>query len=159
MKHWKVWADLLSISAIGVFLTVEFGFPALGRLEGYLFPVVSEAELFDPRLDPPPSYRTIWRATATKLRDCADFRGIKFYIGQRGSVRSQAVRSGFADKPQLRNKGELEWDGLWVYLIPEDVLENSYADVYHQCPNRPWLTVSRYYTSPQPTLETENGTR
>lgn len=136
-KEWRLWMAIL----IGAVLVI--GLSGIGQIEGRFFPVVSPVVLTDPQPLPPPAFQHVWRGEADKLRDCS-YRKVHWYYGPRGGADVQ-VSASFLDRPQIRSTGRLVWDGLIIGLEPDAVLKNSHADVYHQCPGRPWLTVTRYY--------------
>lgn len=128
---------------LGYFAAKEY----MPRLEGRAFPVVSQAALGDHILTPPPAYRSLWEAQATKLRDCEYIGGsLRWYLGPRDGRRVQVV-SHFTDPPQVRGVGVLEWDGLRIDLQPDLVLSNSHATVRHQCRWRWWQTETVFYDS------------
>lgn len=129
--------------AIGLYLAG----PLIGRIEGNLFPVVTEAKLTNPTPAPPPDYRHRWRAEAVKLRNC-EYLGpgaLQWRLGQRHGA-SVPVVAIYEDAPQIRGPGVLRWSGLLISLDPSEVHANSYADVLHQCPWRWWPTRSRFFT-------------
>lgn len=118
------------------------GIDAIGSIEGWLFPVVSEVVLSDPRPAPPPAYRHAWHGEAEKLRECS-FVGMEWFLGSRNGLRASVV-SGFTDPPEVRGQGGLVFSGILVSLDPAEI-EASHADVIHQCPWRPWLTRTPFY--------------
>lgn len=140
LRHALVWVTGLYVLASGIVWAFE---DSIARLYGHAFPVVSEAMLSDPRPSPPPRYAAIWHAEAAKLRDC-QYVSIEWFLGPRGGRRTQVVAE-FLDPPQVRPQGPLVWDGLRIALDPTNVLENSHADVLHDC-GWPWLVRSRFFS-------------
>lgn len=123
---------------VSVFL-LEFG----GEIEGRILPVMGPLEISDPQSVAVRDTKTKWQAEADKLRGC-DYVRIEWFLGPRGGRRVQ-VPAIYTDPPEVRGKGRLHWRGLIVSLSVETTLENSHADVLHQCPGRPWLTRTRFY--------------
>ena len=116
----------------------------IGEAEGRAFPVMGPLTLHDnPVSEPPPSYRHAWSANADKLREC-QFERVEWFLGPRHGRKIQ-VPAIFADPPEVRGEGHHTWTPLLISLDPGAVLENSHADVLHQCPGRPWLTRTRFY--------------
>lgn len=114
----------------------------VGEVEGSFHPVVGRATLVQATTFPPPAYRTKWSATANKYRDC-DFKGIEWFLGPRGGRRVQ-VRAEFMDRPQVRGQGVLFWDQLVIWLDPQETVENSHADVLHDC-GLSWQVRTPFY--------------
>jgi hypothetical protein len=139
-------------SAFLVTLLIAIYYLALAimpRLEGAVLPVTSLATLTSYEPAPPPEWRGVWAAEATKLRECDYVLGsIRWYLGQPGG-RTQRVHAKFEDAPEIRSKGVLDWDGLVIDLDPDVLLTNSYAIVVHQCPWRWWETETVFYLSGQ----------
>ena len=116
-----------------------------GAIEGRLFPVMTTLQISDPTPYPPPNYRTRWRGESVKQRAC-EFVRLEWFLGPRKGPHVQ-ITSEFVDQPQIRGTGLIQWDGIVVSLPPSEVLANSYADIIHQCPYRPWETRTRFYDS------------
>lgn len=134
----------LAVLVLVFALAVSFLGPTIGKIEGRLWPVTSRVELLSAENAPPPDYRYRFAARADKFREC-DFAGLEWYLGdQRGG--SVPVRAFFADPPEIRGAGILEWSGLLISLAEDDVRGNSYALVYHDC-GWPWLTVTLFFDS------------
>ena len=129
---------LVGLTSVFVY---EFG----GVIEGRLFPVMGQLELRDAMAVPPPEYRTRWKGRAMKYRNC-NFVRLEWYMGPRHG-RHVEVDVGFTDPPEIRNAGELHWNGIVISLSAESTLRNSHADVLHKCPWRPWLTRTPFFTS------------
>ena len=146
MKRWE-W--LLIIFIVGVFgqtLGSWLWLEGLPRVSGTLFPVTSQSRLYNPQPYPPPSFRYVWEATATKYRTNCTFDHIEWFLGHRGETAIR-VEAKFIDAPQTRGQGELHWDGLVVTLDPDQVLSNSFGDVIHNCAYTPWQVRTPYFTA------------
>lgn len=114
-----------------------------GTIEGRMLPVMSRLQISDPEPFPPPAYRTRWRGTATKYRNCSFVR-VEWNLGPRNGNHVQ-IQFAFTDPPEIRFAGEFEWQDVLISLEPESVLQNSHADILHQCRFRPWLTRTRFF--------------
>ena len=116
----------------------------VGHVEGKLFPVVSELTVYDFEPLPPPAYRHKFKGHADKLRDCNWVR-TEWYLGKRGSLRVPVVFD-YGEKPRLNQVGRIFWGDMRISLDPFEVLNNSHADVIHDC-GWPWLTRTPFYDS------------
>lgn len=144
VRRYVDWFSAITLLAAVV---VTFLLPWFGRLEGRLFPVVADTHLFSPSLFEEGTHK--WGATSRKLRDCRPLLNdqgsyVTWWFGSRagGKVR---VAATFGDPPAVRDKGTIWWQDLRISLDPVSVTDNSHADVIHQCPWRPWKTVTRFY--------------
>lgn len=116
---------------------------ALGRLEGRVLPVMGPLDMISSVPAPPPDYRHRWNAEATKLRNCQWIETI-WYLGPRNGSKVR-VSVSYTDPPEVRTVGRLYWTGLVVNLDPAELMGNSHSDVVHQCPWRPWRTVTPWF--------------
>ena len=132
----------LLASAFGVLVYAE-----APRVEGYWFPVMGALTIEDPSPMPPPHYRTKWRGSADKLRDCS-FVELQWFLGARNG-RKVSVKVDFTDPPEVRGAGRLHFQGIVIQLDPYETRTNSHADVIHKCPWRPWNTRTPFYDPPQ----------
>jgi len=141
----------LDYFAVLMFLIVSIhyvGDIVMPRVEGRVFPVVRPATLESFTMQPPPPWRTIWTASASKVRSCKYIVGsLKWYYGL-PSANNQQVVARFEDPPKIRSMGVLHWDGLVVDLDPTETRLNSFATVRHQCAWRWWETESVFYKPP-----------
>lgn len=71
------------------------------------------------------------KGNATRLRNC-DFIQLNWYLGRRGGQVAK-VRVAFEDKPQIRDEGHTEWEGIIVGLLPDQIINNSHANVVYRC--------------------------
>ena len=138
-------ADKVSLVLVLAFLTYWAGYKFMPTIEGRIAPVVTVAELSNPRAFGTSAPRYRFDATARKMRDCQFIR-IEWYFGERGGTRVE-VRSTFIDPPQIRGVGEMSWTGLVINAQPLTVLENTNADVIHQCPGRWWQTRTPFFNA------------
>ena len=131
-----------TLLGLASFFVYEFG----GQIEGRLFPVMGTLEIHDPEEADDRSV-TKWKGHAEKLRNC-NFVRLEWYLGPRNGRHVIVDReAAFTDKPQIRSTGRLHWEGILVHLSPKATRENSFADVIHRCPWRPWEVRTRFYTS------------
>lgn len=126
----------LCFAAVSVMLFED----TIGAIDGRIWPVVS------------PAYSIIARpvlggvelaADADKFRDCG-WRKTVFYIGARGGANALLTPDPHRDAPKVNGVGALHWDRIFLPIAPDRVGE-TYADAFHQCPWRPWQTISRFY--------------
>lgn len=120
----------------------------LVQFDGRLFPVTSELEIIEiSEFEPGWS---IIKGRFEKKREC-QFLGITWFLGEQsyGEVHSVAVESRFDDKPQVRNSGYQEFEMLRVRLTEDQIQNNSYSIVIHQCYNNffGWKTYTNFYSS------------
>ena len=150
-----MWEETRTWVIFIISLLVIFGNDYVGYLEGKYFPVTSFAKLEETgKISSDGLY--IYEAKADKFRDCDYYVGsIEWYLGPTLG-RKQGVRATFYDKPQIRDKGILEWESLAVQLDLETIELNSHSYVYHQCPFRPWKTRTLFYDSSKGKTNAEN---
>lgn len=149
--------DYTSLAAILLFMAWQawawWGPSTVGRF----FPVMSPAELTFLRPDPPPEWRNVWAVKSSKLRPC-NYVGIEWFAGPRGG-RVVQVRAEFISPPRIIGVGAHEWDGLVVHLEPGSVLENSFADVLHECRLGPisYRVRTQWWTGLPPEMREARG--
>lgn len=89
---------------------------------------------------------TFW-GTGTRIRNC-NFAHIRWYRGER-SDRAVGIPLKLLEKNKIRQDGEFDFGPWQVRVAPEFDLNDTYADVFHQCKflgfNLPWLTRSRLH--------------
>jgi len=139
---------LIDILAITLCVVIGLNWASIKYMpviEGLYWPVVTEIVITGRTVYPPPGHRYRYSGTAEKLRDCR-YVSIEWYFGARGGDRVP-VTVFFSDPPAVNKPGTLTWTGLIVSMEPENLEENSHADVIHRCPGRWWETRSRFFTS------------
>ena len=110
-----------------------------GRLEGWLYPVVSATHIT--QTEPVDEYSTrIW-GEANKIRDCA-FVSISWYIGTPES--HALVAMNIEERSNLRPAENFSFGPWVVKLTPDELRDHSFAKTLHQC-HPFWLTESRFY--------------
>lgn len=112
----------------------------IGEVEGGLMPVVSQIE--DVTITSADGGIVI-SGNATKMRDC-DWRKTVFSLGDRSGGNIILTETPHKDKPTVNGPGVLHWDNISV-PISRDRMGGVFADAYHQCGWRPWLTISKFY--------------
>lgn len=116
-----------------------------GSVDGYLFPVTSRMQI--ERIEKVDELHSdIWGNVAKRRPNCS-YRYISWYLGNRGDVDVPATLN--TGLPVLRIKGDFNF-GPWRLDIPaSEVMNNSYADIYHRCKymgvESPWLTKTRFW--------------
>lgn len=128
-----------------VFILVPLLFftSSIGRIEGRFYPVANEFTIGS-------SYRTeggvnFW-GTFHIERDSCDFLGINWYlVGVDGRRTIITPNVEFLSGNTSRTNGDQDY-GPWRLNITEQQLQDSAADVLHQCymfgVPRPWITVT-----------------
>ena len=142
MKLWE-WVTLISVVVAGA---AVFALPHVGRLEGYLFPVMEQMKIVRVFTDRAGDTRV--DSNAVKLRVCS-WRRTQYYLGSYQGGYITAVHE-YSEKDLIRGLGLNEWFNTKVSLTPDDLLYNSFVIVWHQCPNRPYLTQTLFYQSQEP---------
>lgn len=127
---------VLSACAVSVLLFND----GIGRLEGHFYPVVSVVDSVT--LLPAPGGFEM-SASAEKLRAC-DWRKTIFSLGARNGGNIILTDHPHRDPAVVNGPGRLHWGHIYVPIKPERANE-IFADAYHQCGWRPWLTISRFY--------------
>jgi hypothetical protein len=113
-------------------------------VEGYVDPVMSPMEISNARRGPT-EFSTTFDSASTKLRECVWLES-NWYIGERGGPSVRTLWQ-FSGPPTIRTTGELEWLDQTVNMSPQELFQNSHANVIHQCPWRLWYTVTPLYDS------------
>lgn len=131
-------------NAAWLFLVVMLAIPAspiLGEIEGRIWPVAGPATI--EQIDRFEDGWTYFSMSAPKVRDC-NWRATKFFLGKRrnGNV---PVAFEHLDRPEIREMGGQYWPASRVQMTPEQLIENSYADVLHVCGWGLWLTRTQFY--------------
>ena len=126
---------------IGAFalITAMFANAVGGRFEGYLFPVVTMAEIMRHEAVGETSSR-IWGHSA-RLRDCSFDHLVWFLGAATDNARADLV---FEEGTKVREDGAFSFGPWLVQLTPEQLTGRSFAVVYHRC-HRLWLTETRFY--------------
>ncbi len=120
---------------------VPFAVPIASQIEGRVFPVVTDAMVFNLRYDG--EYTTV-DATFNKRRDC-DFDGLVWYINTGAFYKR--IRINFPndgdDSDQTRATGQQIATDWKLKMKPED-LEGSFAELRHIC-HPLWRTRTRFF--------------
>lgn len=135
------WWRVLTWMGMALILTNTFG-PALGRLEGNIWPVVRNTEITYVTDD---GLTSTFGGTTRKVRDC-NFSGIKWFAGKHdGSNRSDAQLL-IQERDKLRPAAPFEFGPWSVRMEEKELRDNSFSEAYHNCH---WLfpTVTRFYPS------------
>lgn len=115
--------------------------PLVGRVDGWLFPVAGPVAIEQIN-----SYEDGWTyfsMSGPKHRECR-WRSTKFFLGGR-SGNNVPVPFEHLDKPEVRKIGDQYWPSSRIQLSPEQLLNSSHADVYHDCGWWLWLTRTPLY--------------
>ena len=136
----RLWEVVLAVGLLGIIVT------AAPHAERYFNPVMVSSDTVLTKIDPQGYLATIVEGSAIRKRDCT-FESLRWYYGVRGE---RAVNIGvrFLEGPKIRETGHMAF-GPWRLEISVDKIEQTYADVYHQCRvfgiKLPWLSRSSFY--------------
>lgn len=120
-------------------VSLAFALANGGRIEGYLFPVVTMGEII--AFEPVGETSTRFWGRSARLRHC-HFDHLVWYLAE-GHVATYADLV-FEEGPKVRGGGRFAFGPWLVQLTPEQLLDRSYAVVYHRC-HLFWLTETRFY--------------
>lgn len=123
------------LAAILAFFTLHNG----GIVEGYLFPVVSVAEIQSSKDDNNDGWAEV-SGEFDKLRDCR-FEAIEWYWLSEKSASRVAINF---NNVTTRGKAHQIFEGWTVQMPFDQVYDRSMVKVYHQC-HPLWKTQTRFY--------------
>tara|TARA_R110000851_G_scaffold174949_3_gene321178 strand:+ start:11576 stop:12016 length:441 start_codon:yes stop_codon:yes gene_type:complete len=123
---------------LGVFLF--FASPFIGRAEGILFPTVRKFTV-DYTL-PVGVYQTRIGGSFELVSTSCNFIAIEWFLV--GPSREVPVGVEFENGNRVREGGLNEY-GPWLIEVPPAEIHFTRADVVHQCPLRPWRTVTAIF--------------
>lgn len=141
----------ITIAAFCLMGVVWYAPGYLSIAQGNLWPVVSPIVLSQSTPTGPPPHRHTWSGASDKYLDCDYILGSVQWFNGSIDGRAQEVTAYFLDAPEIRDVGTLEWDALVIYLDPYEVLNNSYAYVWHDC-GQPWPVRTLFYNSAETRL-------
>lgn len=138
-SDWSI-IDRLAFAATVLIVFLMLFNSTLGRLEGYLMPVADDFHItfIAPSLND--QNADIWGELNLKRDEC-DFKRIEWVLD--GQTRSVPVDVTFNEAIE-RSNGVQEF-GPWHLNIPPEKIQYTRAVAYHQCPFKPWLTVTKLY--------------
>lgn len=133
------WSFVDRMAAICLALGIMFFFasPNFGYLEGVLFPVVKDFEVSKSSSVSRIETR-IWGSFEI-VRPSCNFHAIEWYVV--GPTRETHIDIEFEEGNKVRDGG-INTFGPWVVDVSQNGLPKTRADVFHQCPYRPWYTVT-----------------
>lgn len=116
-------------------------YPYAGQIEGRLFPVVKGFIIDRSESDGEGGTR-IWGELNLRRENCS-FIATEWYLD--GATRSIALSPPvYEEGPKLRAEGISSF-GPWVLDAPSQSLGQIRGVSIHQCPWRPWRTVTAFY--------------
>lgn len=120
-------ANILKFTAGGI--TAFFFFSTVGTVEGRFFPVAVDTQLH--LVGPDANGFTRVDGTSEKLRPGCKFDHIEWYLG----APEDSTRADFdlLEPPKNRKGGPFSFGPWMVQLTPEQIVERSYAMVFHRC--------------------------
>lgn len=135
-----IFSGLGTILTLGVFLILTYFPSTIGRIEGRAFPVVSE---MDVRISESTPISSVLNGSFYINRPGCLFHHIEWrLITPHRQVLAEVV---FSEGTKARGEGLTSF-GPWTVILQKNQLKNrSLAEVYHQCPGRPWLTITQFY--------------
>lgn len=135
----RAWWRVILWMMMSLILLHTFG-PALGRIEGNVWPVVQHTKITKVTDD---GLTSVFEGTTEKIRDC-DFVSIRWFVGKfDGAARSDAQLL-ILERDKLRPSTAFDF-GPWAVRLDETELRgNSFAEVQHHC-HALFPTVTRFY--------------
>jgi hypothetical protein len=148
MKHMlvprsRVIERLAAVTVLLGFLSYAYSF-----VEGSVNPVMGDLEITDVRDDDRDEFGVVFDGTASKFRDCTWVES-RWYIGTRSGSNVRTLWS-YSGKPRLRDVGDLQWTDMTARMTQWELMNNSFADVVHDCNWSPWPVVTPFYTAVPP---------
>lgn len=119
-------------------------FNVMPRLEGWVFPVITDIQIVSMGHDVKVSGATFVSGTYAKMRDC-QFRDIKWHLGKIDSG-SVVVRTELLIDPVDRTPGGVYDFDMRIFVSPFIAANNSFIAVQHNC-HGPWLWDTITYFS------------
>jgi hypothetical protein len=117
----------------------------LSHAEGRMFPVVAGTDVTravsHQKGVPDIEGQTVFYGVAKKLRNCS-FDRIEWWLEKDGIASRVSVI--FYDAAVIRRAGEFRFGPWGVQMRRKDLMENSWATVYHRC-HRLYLTATHFY--------------
>lgn len=136
------WSFADRLAAIITVLGVMFFFasPNFGHFEGDAFPIVRDFEVS--RSAPASAIKTRVWGSFEIVRPGCNFRAVEWYVV--GPTRETLVGVEFEEGNKVRDGG-VNTFGPWVVDVMHSEIHETRADVFHQCPYRPWQTVTSIF--------------
>lgn len=125
MKNWTLF-PLLFLVACGPWVA-----SLQPIVEGQLFPVVSAGRIDAGSVQETKAGGAAFSMSALKRRNCV-WQRTEWFLGSRDGLKTPGI-TRYAGPPEFTTPGELTWDGVKVNLTPDQLLNNSLADVVHYC--------------------------
>lgn len=130
------WIHILLIAWLVVVLNSSLP----GKLEGYLFPVVSKITV--DKTEPHGKFSILFWGHFTKIRNCT-FEDVKWVlVDSEGNEVRLAVT--FMEGEQLRVSGNQSFGPWKISISAEKLKTRTRADVYHTC-HALWITKTSIY--------------
>jgi hypothetical protein len=133
------WWRVITWFGMSLILINIFG-PALGRIEGNIWPVVENTRIINVRDD---GLTSTFDGDAHKIRDC-NFTGIKWFVGQHDGPGRSEAQLLILERDKLRNPSPFAFGPWAIRLSEDDLRQNSFAEVYHNC-HALFPTITRFY--------------
>lgn len=138
-SSWSFADKVAGFTALLLVVVFVFG-DVFGRLEGKLFPVASG---FTVSAEVGPTDRSmIVSGSFDILRPGCDGAEVRWLLSN--GDRTVPVTLDFLNGPRVRYGGPNTFSN-WLVGVPPESLEGSVVLVSHQCPYRPWRTVTQLF--------------
>ena len=139
------WLDRLSGMLLAVVMLYILLPAHIGYIEGLFFPVTSKASVVEVIEYDEKEGWTYFSLEAEKHRNCVDWERTEWFYGSR-NLGKVSVPFDHLTEPTLRKTGKQFWEINRVRMKPQDLMENSVADVYHYCKGwRWWYTETAFF--------------
>lgn len=129
-----------------IFLLMQsVGTKIMGRAEGNLFPVITNAELFIDEDNSVSDLVTQFSGNSKKIRAC-EFQRVFWRIGRPDQENAPAQLT-ILETDKVREPGGFGFGPWIVRMNSGDLLYNSHSYAVHRC-HFLWETISEFYTPP-----------
>jgi len=113
----------------------------LSHAEGRMFPVVAGTDVTRATASSKIDGQTLFYGHAKKLRNCS-FERVEWYLTEGGM--SSRIDITFYETGKVRRPGEFSFGPWGIMTTRKELMENSWALVYHKC-HPLFLTVTHFY--------------
>ena len=139
LRYQWSWPDRLVGILVLCVVILHYSLDFVGAAEGRVMPVVRGFTMQQTGAE---SGEVVVAGAFTITRPACKFRRIEWRLVKAG--RDVPVEIELRDGPKVRPGGDNHFENWAIFMNPED-LRDSFVTVYHQCPWRPWLTITQLY--------------
>ena len=139
-----------ALAALAVMAVIPVAGEIAPGYEGKNYPVTAPVKVETIKIYDSRDGWIYFSMSTPKLRECS-WRNTVFYVGRRSAGLNAIAPFEHLEGPQVRGIGDLFWEKNRTRLSEFDLLNFSYADVYHQCQGwwRFWQTRTPFYDAPE----------